>query len=133
MNMHAKQLHVRMSESELARARALAEACNTTLSDLVRVLLQLPSETVTKRQLITLDMLTANKMFREMRHWGYQRNQAVHALNRIAYYLDRNGLSHQDVLEGLGDANRRLHAIEKQIGSLEQTLGEMVAGRIAYL
>ena len=133
MNMHAKQLHVRMSEAELARARALAKSCNTTLSDLVRVLLQLPSETVTKRQLITLDMLTANKMFREMRHWGYQRNQAVHALNRIAYYLERNGLSHQDVLEGLDDANRRLHAIGQQIEPLEQTLGEMVAGRIAYL
>ena len=133
MNMHAKQLHVRMSETELARARALAESCDMTLSDLVRVLLQLPSEAVTDRRLITLDRLTANKMFREMRHWGYQRNQAVHALNRIAYYLERNGLAHQDVLEGLDDANRRLRSIGQQIEPLEQRLGEMAAGRIAYL
>ena len=122
-----------MSESELARARALAESCNMTLSDLVRVLLQLPSDTVTERRLVTLDMLTASKMFREMRHWGYQRNQAVHALNRIAYHLERNGLAHQDVLDGLNDANRRLHSIGQQIEPLEQRLGEVVAGRIAYL
>ena len=133
MNMHAKQLHVRMSEAELARARALAESCGMTLSDLVRVLLQLPSDTATGRNLVTLDMLTANKMFREMRHWGYQRNQAVHALNRIAYYLERNRLAHQDVLDGLDDANRRLRAIGQQIEPLERTLGEIAAGRIAYL
>ena len=44
MNKHAKQLHVRMSETELARAQALAKSCNLRLSDLVRVLLQLPTD-----------------------------------------------------------------------------------------
>lgn len=133
MNMHAKQLHVRMSESELARARALAKSCGITLSDLIRVLLQLPSKAVTERNLITLDLHTANRMYREMRHWGYQRNQAVHALNRIAYYLERNSLGLQDVRESLSDANSRLQRIERQIEPLEETLGELAAGRIAYL
>ena len=133
MNMHAKQLHVRMSESELARARALAVSCNMTLSDLIRVLLQLPTNTITNRNLITLDLHTANLMFREMRHWGYQRNQAAHALNRIAYYLERNALSHQDVLNGIDEVNGRFCAIEAKIDPVEQRLTEIAAGRIAYL
>lgn len=133
MNMHAKQLHVRMSKTELAKARALAESCNMTLSDLIRVLLQLPAETITERNLVTLDLHTANKMFREMRHWGYQRNQANHALNRIAYYLERNSLGQQDIRDSLADVNRRFHRIEKQIEPLEAALDELAAGRIAYL
>ena len=133
MNMHAKQLHVRMSESELAHARALAKSCNMTLSDLVRVLLQLPSEGVTDRRLVTIDMLTASQMFREMRHWGHQRNQAVHALNRIAYYLERNALSQRETLEGLGEANRRLHIVENRIEPLEDALADLASARIAYL
>ena len=133
MNKHAKQLHVRMSEAELVRAQALAKSCDLTLSDLVRVLLQLPSKAVTNRNLITLDLLTASKMYREMRHWGHQRNQAVHALNRIAYYLERNSLNLQDVRESLDDANERLRRIEHRIKPIEGALDELASGRIAYL
>lgn len=34
------------------------------------------------------DLACANLLYRELNQWGYQQNQAAHALNRIAYYLD---------------------------------------------
>lgn len=38
------------------------------------------------------DLEAANLLYREMRHWGYQRNQAVHVLNRIACCMERGNL-----------------------------------------
>ena len=46
MERHPKQIHVRMSEDEIERAKRLAEDTGMTLSDLIRVLLQLPADAV---------------------------------------------------------------------------------------
>lgn len=46
MERHPKQLHVRMSDREMESAKGLARGLGMTVSDLVRVLLQLPAEEV---------------------------------------------------------------------------------------
>ena len=102
MERHPKQIHVRMSEGEIARAKALAQDLGMTLSDLVRALLQLPASSVGGGDtLIVIDRATAVKLSREMRRWGHHYNQAVHALNAIAYYLRANDMDSSDVLEEL--------------------------------
>lgn len=42
MERHPKQLHVRMFDREIESAKGLAHELGMTVSDLVRVLLQLP-------------------------------------------------------------------------------------------
>lgn len=84
MERHPKQIHVRMSEDEVTRAKALAKSLGMTLSDLIRTLLQLPASSVGEGgNLVVIDRVTALKLAREMRRWGHHYNQAVHALNAI--------------------------------------------------
>lgn len=121
MERHPKQIHVRMSEDEIARAKTLARSLDMTLSDLIRALLQL-SEPFTKEggNLVVIDRTTAVKLSREMRRWGHHYNQAVHALNAIAYYLRANDMDAADVLEELDRASEKLAAMQPGVEALRR-------------
>lgn len=119
MERHPKQIHVRMSEDEVARAKALAKSLGMTLSDLIRTLLQMPAPSVGEGDtLIVIDRTTAVKLSREMRRWGHHYNQAVHALNSIAYYLRANDMDTSDVLEELDRTSAKLAAMQPGIEAL---------------
>lgn len=125
-------MHLRMSERELAAAKALAGELDMTVSDLVRVLLQLPADSVgTGARLVVVDRTTAAKLSREMTRWGHHYNQAVHALNAIAYYLRANDMDAPDVLEELARAERKLDemrpAVESLRGEVTKLSGEALA------
>lgn len=121
MERHPKQIHVRMSEDEVARAKALAKSLGMTLSDLIRTLLQMSALSVGEGDtLIVIDRTTAVKLVREMRRWGHHYNQAVHALNAIAYYLRANDMDTSDVLEELDRTSARLVAMQPGIEALRR-------------
>lgn len=108
-----------MSEGEINRARALAKRLGMTLSDLIRTLLQLPASSIEEGGgLVVIDRTTAVKLAREMRRWGHHYNQAVHALNAIAYYLRANDMDASDVLEELDRASGMLAAMQPGIEAL---------------
>lgn len=148
MEKHAKQLHVRMSQEELDRARRLADTLGMTLSDLVRVLVQAPApmaRLVSPRHgklssgelppnvLIVIDRSTAVGMRREMRRWGHHYNQAVHALNAIAYYMRLDETDATDVLEELGKVSNKLNLMNVGVSELRTAVEELTARPIAYL
>lgn len=129
MERHPKQIHVRMSEEETARAKRLASSLGMTLSDLVRVLLQLPADAARgDASLVVIDRTTAVKLSREMRRWGHHYNQAVHALNAIAYYLRANDMDTQDVIEELDRASEKLAAMQPGIEALRRE-AQAISGR----
>ena len=135
MRRFDKQIHIKASQEDVGRARQLAAATGLSVSELVRVLLQMPAECVSKDapKAIVLDLLTANRLYREMRHWGYQRNQAAHALNRIVYYLERGQMDAADVLDALGDASRRLEAVEAAAEPIAASAREVASARLLFL
>ena len=98
MERFDRRLHVRVGEADIERARALSGALGVTTSALVRLLLQLPAEDVADCRHVVLDLACANRLYRELNQWGYQQNQATHALNRIAYHLRREAMDAADVL-----------------------------------
>lgn len=121
MERHPKQIHVRMSEGEVARAKALAKSLGMTLSDLIRALLQLPASSIgVGGSLVVVDRVTALKLVREMRRWGHHYNQAVHALNAIAYYLRANDMDTANVLEELDRTSGKLAAMQPGIEELRR-------------
>lgn len=129
MERHPKQIHVRMSEGEIARAKALAAKLDMTLSDLIRCLLQLPADAVVdSAALVVIDRATAAKLSREMRRWGHHYNQAVHALNAIAYYLRANDMDSDDVLEELDRASAKLADMQPGMDALREK-AETIASR----
>lgn len=147
MEKHAKQLHVRMSQEELDRARQLADTLGMTLSDLVRVLIQapvsmvrpgsprhgkLPPGELPPNALIIIDRDTAVGMRREMRRWGHHYNQAVHALNAIAYYMRLDEADATDALEVLGKVSNKLDLMDVGVSELRTAVAELTARPIAY-
>ena len=134
MERHPKQIHVRMSEDEIERAKRLAADTGMTLSDLIRVLLQIPATSVGEGgRLIVIDRTTAAKLTREMRRWGHHYNQAVHALNAIAYYLRANDMDASDVLEELDRTSEKLAAMQPGIELLRQGVDEIAESVVAAL
>ena len=127
-------MHLRMSERELAAAKALAGELDMTVSDLVRVLLQLPADSVgTGARLVVIDRTTAAKLSREMTCWGHHYNQAVHALNAIAYYLRANEMDAPDVLEELARAERKLEEMRPAVDSLRGEVAKLSGEALAAL
>lgn len=127
-------MHLRMSERELAAAKALAGELDMTVSDLVRVLLQLPADSVgTGARLVVIDRTTAAKLSREMTRWGHHYNQAVHALNAIAYYLRANEMDAPDVLEELARAERKLEEMRPAVESLRGEVAKLSGEALAAL
>lgn len=121
MERHPRQIHVRMSEGEVNRAKAFARSLGMTLSDLIRTLLQLPASSIEEGDgFVVIDRTTAVKLAREMRRWGHHYNQAVHALNAIAYYLRANDMDASDVLEELDRASGKLAAMQPGIEALRR-------------
>ena len=121
MERHPRQIHVRMSEGEVNRAKAFARSLGMTLSDLIRTLLQLPASSIEEGDgLVVIDRTTAVKLAREMRRWEHHYNQAVHALNAIAYYLRANDMDASDVLEELDRASGKLAAMQPGIEALRR-------------
>lgn len=134
MERHPKQIHVRMSEGEVERAKLLAADTGMTLSDLIRVLLQMPSSSIEEgARLVVIDRTTAAKLTREMRRWGHHYNQAVHALNAIAYYLRANDMDASDVLEELDRASDKLAAMQPGVEALRRSVEDMAGSVIAAL
>ena len=127
-------MHLRMSERELAAVKALAGELDMTVSDLVRVLLQLPADSVgTGARLVVVDRTTAAKLSREMTRWGHHYNQAVHALNAIAYYLRANEMDAPDVLEELARAERKLEEMRPAVESLRGEVAKLSGEALAAL
>lgn len=127
-------MHVRMSEAELASAKRLAGELGMTVSDLVRALLQLPAQAVgEKTRLVVVDRTTAARLSREMTRWGHHYNQAVHALNAIAYYLRANEMDAPDVTEELRRAERRLAEMQPGVESLRREVAELSGAALASL
>lgn len=127
-------MHLRMSERELAAVKALAGELDMTVSDLVRVLLQLPADSVgTGARLVVVDRTTAAKLSREMTRWGHHYNQAVHALNAIAYYLRANDMDAPDVLEELARAERKLEEMRPAVESLRGEVAKLSGEALAAL
>jgi len=134
MERHSKQIHVRMSEAEVERAKRLATDTGMTLSDLIRVLLQLPSSSIEEGcRLVVIDRATAAKLTREMRRWGHHYNQAVHALNAIAYYLRANDMDSSDVIEELDRASEKLAAMQPGVEALRADAEAILGGTMAAL
>ncbi len=134
MERHPKQIHVRMSEEEISRAKGLAASLDMTLSDLIRLLVQLPAEKAAGgASLIVIDRVTAVKLSREMRRWGHHYNQAVHALNAIAYYLRANDMDSSDVIGELARASEKLAAMQPGVEALRADAEAILSGTMAAI
>lgn len=99
MSEYCQHINMRLTPDEKSRAIGLAKSKGLSVSQLMRVLIQLPAECADAdgiQTAVIIDRSSVPKLEREMRRWGHHYNQAVHALNRIAYYAERESLKTEE-------------------------------------
>lgn len=135
MESYPHRMFVRMSSDGLAQAKALAASLDMSLSELVRLLLQSarPGTPMEPGALVVIDRESASHLRREMRRWGYHYNQAVHALNAIAYYLRLDEADSADALEELVKVSRKVDAMNEAVSLLRDEVADIAAHPIAHL
>lgn len=85
------------------------------------------------RRVLVLDRTTMLAVAKEMRAWGRHYNQAVHALNAIAYYLRANDMETSEVVEELSRAERKLAEMQPGVELLRRTVVELSGSVLAGL
>ena len=130
MTKKEPRLFVRVTDDEHEAAMTLAEELGLTVSELVRILLRLPrgySDGKETRPVLVVDAVSARKLARETRWWGYQYNQIAHALNRIAMYLRRDMCDAADALEQLQVVEEKVDRANADIAVLRAEAQRMAA------
>ena len=94
------------------------------MSQLVRVLIQLPADCAAEGACtaVVLDRASVGRLEREMRRWGNHYNQAVHAINRIAYYAGRGSIRTDDAQRLLGIAAGNLADLNVAVVQLREEM-----------
>lgn len=132
METYPVRMFVRMTPEGLAQAKALAESVDMTLSELVRMLLQATRPGTAPESLIVVDRNTAIGLRRELRRWGHHYNQAVHALNAIAYYLRLDEADAADALEELEKVSRKLESMDAAVSKLREEVAAISEHPLAF-
>lgn len=130
MQKRSRRIELRVTEEDLASAKALADECDMTVSDVVCVLLRLPRSYVNgtdPRPVLVVDAVSARRLARETHWWGYQYNQIAHTLNRIAMYLRRDMRDAVDALEQLQVIEEKVDRVNADIAVLRAEAQRMAA------
>lgn len=124
MESRDNRFEVRLTRKEREKLAAICDGSGLNASQVVRAFIAIGND-VNEGKVVVFDRDTAPKIAREMRKWGYHYNQAVHALNRIAYYAERGSLRADDAHQllqkacaNLEDVRAGSEALAKEVASL---------------
>ncbi len=105
-------VHCRLSEDDYNRFHANAEALELAPSQYLRYLVRIPVGDATRYSVVAIDVKAMDRARSELVRWGHHYNQAVHALNTIAFYVRRGGGDIAYFTEQMERANAQLQAVE---------------------
>lgn len=127
MSEYCQHINMRLTPEEKGRAISLAKSKGLSVSQLVRVLIRLPAEYDDggMHTAVVIDRSSVPRLEREMRRWGHHYNQAVHALNRIAYYADRGTLKTDEAHQLLRKAEGNLEDLNVAVVELRSDVEEI--------
>ena len=127
MSGYCQHINMRLTPDEKSRAISLAKSKDLSVSQLVRVLIRLSAEFDDEgmHTAVVIDRGSVPRLEREMRRWGNHYNQAVHALNRIAYYADRGTLKTEEAHRLLRYAEGNLEDLNVAVVKLQGDVEEI--------
>ncbi|WP_418864245.1 hypothetical protein [Slackia exigua] len=82
---------------------------------------------------VVIDRSSVPKLEREMRRWGHHYNQAVHALNRIAYYAERGSLKTEEAHRLLRKAEGNLAGLNVAVVKLRDDVESITRHAVVSL
>lgn len=136
MSEYCQHINMRLTPDEKSRAISLAKSKDLSVSQLMRVLIKLPAkcaDTDGIHTAVVIDRSSVPKLEREMRRWGHHYNQAVHALNRIAYYADRGTLKTEEAHRLLRKAEGNLEDLNVAVVKLRDDVESIAQHTVVSL
>lgn len=135
LSEYCQHINMRITADEKDRVTSLAKSNGMSVSQFVRVLIKLPDDYVSGnfRTAIVIDRTSVPRLEREMRRWGNHYNQAVHALNRIAYYAERGSLSTDEAHRLLGKTSGNLDDLNVAVIELRNDVKEISSHAIVSI
>lgn len=119
--------HIRLTPDEKRHMDELAAECGLGRSELIRLLVQLPADDIngSNIHLVRIDTKTVKRIHTEMRRFGTNFNQAVHALNSINFYLKHGSLRYEYLDIAIPEIRQQLGDVEKQQSALTREVAEL--------
>jgi hypothetical protein len=136
MREYCQHINMRLTPDEKIRAISLAKSKDLSFSQLMRILIRLPAECADidgVQTAVVIDRSSVPKLEREMRRWGNHYNQAVRALNRIAYYADRGSLKTEEAHRLLRRAEGNLSDLNVAVVKLRDDLENIAQHTVVSL
>ena len=136
MSEYCQHINMRLTADEKSRAISLAKSKDLSVSQLMRVLIKLPAKCADADGIhtaVVIDRSSVPKLEREMRRWGHHYNQAVHALNRIAYYADRGTLKTEEAHRLLRKAEGNLEDLNVAVVKLRDDVENIAQHTVVSL
>ena len=131
MEEHPYRLDVRLSQEERDTLKDRCSHFGMTQADYLRMLINMPTEAFEESSAaladaVVVDRFAVAQLARQIRHWGYLYNQAVHALNTLAFYAKRGEADVGDLTYVFDETNGRLDEIKESTIIIARRLDSMI-------
>ncbi len=136
MNEKTHTITCRLDEPDFQKLKKTADAIGVNTSDFIRIIVRLPIELKTDRGLeryVVIDQLTLASLWMDARRQGYLLNQAVKALNTVAYKVRHGSELSRTLRDMLIEASVALENIEKDHADIKKGIDELLERREVFL
>lgn len=128
---HPYRLDVRLSREERDRLKEQCDNFGMSQTDYMRMLINMPTALLENSaeepaDVAVVDRFSTFQLARQIRHWGYLYNQAVHSLNSLAYYDKQGEVDNDDLVYVLLETNHKLDQINEAMRIVSRRLDSMV-------
>lgn len=136
MNEKTHTITCRLDEPDYRKLTTEADAMGVNMSDFIRLIVRLPIEVKTEAGLnrhVIIDQLTLARLWTDARRQGYLLNQAVKALNTIAYKVRYGSKINCTLRDMLAEATVALETLEADHADIKKGIEELMERREVFL
>lgn len=136
MNEKTHTITCRLDEPDYQKLTAEADAMGVNTSDFIRLIVRLPIEVKAERGLdryVIIDQLTLASLWMDARRQGYLLNQAVKALNTVAFKVRHGSEINRTLRDMLIEATVALENLEADHIDIKQGIEELMERRELFL
>lgn len=126
----------RLDELDFQKLKSEAAALGVNTSDFIRLIVRLPIEVKTaerNEQFVVIDPFTLARLWTDARRQGYLLNQAVKALNTVAFKVRHGSEINRTLRDMLIEATVALEDLEADHANINKGIEELLKRREIFL
>lgn len=126
----------RLDDPDFQKLKSEAAALGVNTSDFIRLIVRLPIEVKTaehNEQFVVIDPFTLARLWTDARRQGYLLNQAVKALNTVAFKVRHGSEINRTLRDMLIEATVALEDLEADHANINKGIEELLKRREIFL